>query len=96
MPIQRLLDDEALTFVCRNARTTLGTTSERCTQGSDWPVVGRVAGPDALGNRGASRDPETLDLAGRRHAGDDLVDVVDLFVASVGEDVLPRSVLRHG
>jgi hypothetical protein len=35
-------------------------------------------------------------LVGRGHAGDDLVDVVDLFVASFGQDVLAGGVVRFG
>jgi hypothetical protein len=42
------------------------------------------------------RDHEFSDLLGRGHAGDDLVDVVDLLLASLGEDVLARGVFRPG
>jgi hypothetical protein len=62
----------------------------------DWPVLGGVASSDVLGNWRPRRDAESFYFGGRGHAGDDLVDVVDLLIARLSEDVLPRSVLWLG
>ena len=62
----------------------------------DWFVVGRIAGPDVLGDRRSYRYPESGYLVGRGHASDDLVDVVDLLVASFLEDVLAGGVFGLG
>ena len=46
-----------------------------------------------FGNWRSGGDAEPFDFTRRGHAGDDLVDVVDLLIASLGQDVLPRGVL---
>jgi hypothetical protein len=49
-----------------------------------------------LRDRRSGRYPEPCYLVGCGHAGDDLVDVVDLLVASFGQDVLAGGVLGFG
>lgn len=64
--------------------------------GSARPAIRCVARSDVLSYWGTCRYHEPVYLAGRRHADDDLVDVVDLFVASLGQDVLAGGVLGLG
>lgn len=62
----------------------------------DWPVSGRITGPDVFCHWRPCRYRKSGDLLGRGHTGDDLVDVVDLFVACFGQDVLTGGVLGLG
>jgi len=63
---------------------------------ADWLAFGGVAGSDVLRDRRSGRYPESGYFVGCGHAGDDLVDVVDLLVASLGQDVLAGGVLGLG
>ena len=63
---------------------------------ADWLSGGGIAGPDVLRDRRSGRYPEPRYLIRRGHAGNDLVDVVDLLVASFGQDVLALGVLGLG
>lgn len=84
----------------------LRAKSEWCTarsacrrdDGDHYPycsIAGGVAGSDVLGNRRAGRDCESGYFVGRRHARDDLVDVVDLLVACPAGSVLRLSNWRQ-
>jgi hypothetical protein len=79
-----------------------GVLQDQCVTGDDgdhhpdWPVGSRVAGSDVFGYWCPGRYSESGYLARCGHAGDDLVYVVGLLVASLGEDVLSRGVLGLG